>query len=821
MDYDLQKIWETRRGRWQSKYPWLELRDSGLGCSSCFANGSRESMWSKFEVARPFGFADHQSSAEHSGKHRVLAPEIVEFKDAMRAIRKGQTETHDAGRHKLRRMKFCLGEAIRRSNIHSLKRSETIALFQDVRAGRLAVRFSCASNDLQYARGCFGQAKVQDASAVGLRDTTVFIFTRACTPYLPPQLPEGFELPASYGKLDNDALNHICSHCHMFNSDAAGDETLTGKLLQGSRDDGMGCAEHPFLPNVSVRSFDKAHASRRVVSSTFGLDPYLNEVVQAVVVGPGAIAKRIQYSPTFKFVYADFVQAMDSPFVRTRIKDMQSAPHRFESHSKPLARAVLWFWALVSTAQVMFETRAPSTDYHKSARNFLKLASNELVVTLGLLADAAAENLALVRVFDVEAFDKTTVRQALDTFLAKVTFLFMDPHRGCLETTSFTSFALNLLRERNVTIVVDNDAHSLGGEVGGAILDRCFARMQAWVQMARATLKAEFPSFEIMGTFEMFALSHDVSVELMREHVKRLSRFLSLPSRALQQQIDELRPVAMKLLEELCAENVYHDQDLVSEAWRGAILLRENEARDPRHARASTAEIRAALIRCMAWVFSTSGVERLFSRQAVTSRMSRAELSEDLIDHEMLCLMAESLPGADEAIFAAARQIWQEFYGIPRKGCRERKDKGRQLGPRSGFTESAWLRQRHADIAAASYSARASLGNVSEPELGQGSWHASHDAYMDFTSSKREKLFLSAWRWAQRCLVKSQPMFSIGRLTMTGCNSRQSAGTFKIASGNVRDPQPQLHHSSLATKSCGWMVAFRNRRLAVQTVLGS
>ena len=52
-----------------------------------------------------------------------------------------------------------------------------------------------------------------------------------------------------------------------------------------------------------------------------------------------------------------------------------------------------------------------------------------------------------------------------------------------------------------------------------------------------------------------------------------------------------------------------------------------------------------------------------------------------------------------------------------------------------------WLRQRHADIAAASYSARASLGNVSEPELGQGSWHASHDAYMGFTSWKREKLF--------------------------------------------------------------------------------
>ena len=302
---------------------------------------------------------------------------------------------------------------------------------------------------------------------------------------------------------------------------------------------------------------------------------------------------------------------------------------------------------------------------------------------------------------------------------------------------------LQLLQERECTIVVGNDVRSIVGAVGQATLDRCFARMRAWVHAARVTLQAEFQSFEIMDTFEMFALSHDVPVELMREHAKRLSQLLSIPARALQNQIEKVKPLALQLLAELKSEGIHQDRDLVSEAWRGAILLHENEAsQTARHARrvpTTTAEIRAALLRCIAWVFSTSGIERLFSRQVSTSRLSRSELSEALIDQEMLRLMAEDLPGSDEKICAAAQDIWQQFYGPPRRHCRSRKDKGRPQGPQQELAETAWLRQRSADIAAASAAFKSELGNVSEPELGQGLWHASHDAYTEFAKSKRDK----------------------------------------------------------------------------------
>ena len=296
-------MWQTHSVRWQKKYPWLDARRRGFGCADCAANGSEASQWSTFsvlsaEALRPSGFNNHEDSAEHQGLHRATSPTKQEFLDALHAVRKGVTVLPNAGRHKVRRMRFCLGEGIRQRNVQAIVESETLGLFQDVRASRLAMRFSCCDSRLQGTRGCLGQCKVEDGSALGLRNSTLFIMMRACTPYIPPHLPEGFTIPDGYGELDEAAFEHLCQHCHCFNSDMASDEVLTGKLLQGSRDDGFRCSEHPVLPNLMARSWDRAHASRRVVSSTFELDPYLNAVVTTVVVGPGALAKRIKYPAT-------------------------------------------------------------------------------------------------------------------------------------------------------------------------------------------------------------------------------------------------------------------------------------------------------------------------------------------------------------------------------------------------------------------------------------------------------------------------------------------------------------------------------------------
>ena len=194
---------QTHSVRWQKKYPWLGARRRGFGCADCAANGSEASQWSTFsvlsaEALRPSGFKNHEDSAEHQGLHRATSPTKQEFLDALRAVRKGVAVLPNAGRHKVRRMKFCLGEGIRQRNVQAIVESETLGLFQDVRA-----------SSLQGTRGCLGQCKVEDGSALGLRNSTLFIMMRACTPYIPPHLPEGFTIPDGYGELAK-LLSNTC-----------------------------------------------------------------------------------------------------------------------------------------------------------------------------------------------------------------------------------------------------------------------------------------------------------------------------------------------------------------------------------------------------------------------------------------------------------------------------------------------------------------------------------------------------------------------------------------------------------------------------------
>ena len=109
-------MWQTHSVRWQKKYPWLDARRRGFGCADCAANGGEASQWSTFsvlsaEALRPSGFKNHEDSAEHQGLHRATPPTKQESLDALHAVRKGVTVLPNAGRHKVRRMRFCLAKA--------------------------------------------------------------------------------------------------------------------------------------------------------------------------------------------------------------------------------------------------------------------------------------------------------------------------------------------------------------------------------------------------------------------------------------------------------------------------------------------------------------------------------------------------------------------------------------------------------------------------------------------------------------------------------------------------------------------------------------
>ena len=62
-----------------------------------------------------------------------------------------------------------------------------------------------------------------------------------------------------------ETLENVKSCVELFDTDAAADEVLCGKMLSNGVGGGDMAA---YLPNMKIRNKDKAHGSRRTVAST-------------------------------------------------------------------------------------------------------------------------------------------------------------------------------------------------------------------------------------------------------------------------------------------------------------------------------------------------------------------------------------------------------------------------------------------------------------------------------------------------------------------------------------------------------------------------
>ena len=78
-----------------------------------------------------------------------------------------------------------------------------------------------------------------------------------------------------------------------------------------------------------------------------------------------------------------------NPTTARDVLDISCAKHRFESLSKPLGRGVIYWQALVITAQQILDERGLSEAAGRSAAEFLLLANEEVMITLAMLADGA------------------------------------------------------------------------------------------------------------------------------------------------------------------------------------------------------------------------------------------------------------------------------------------------------------------------------------------------------------------------------------------------------------------------------------------------
>ena len=196
------------------------------------------------------------------------SPSQEHFLDVLKAVREGKSAgnngiPHIGKRWKIRNMKFCLAEAKRSLIRSSLRDAKVIALHQDCRAAKLAVRYVSVDSKLQVSRGvlgCLDLTKFNGSDALGLRDATLKIIYDASVPF--HHAPSG----KVKRRLEEHVFDNIVATIELFDADAASDETLAGRLLRGIRpgSDEESAFTSAF-PNLKVCNRDKPHGARRTV----------------------------------------------------------------------------------------------------------------------------------------------------------------------------------------------------------------------------------------------------------------------------------------------------------------------------------------------------------------------------------------------------------------------------------------------------------------------------------------------------------------------------------------------------------------------------
>ena len=112
-----------------------------------------------------------------------------------------------------------------------------------------------------------------------------------------------------------------------------------------------------------------------------------------------------------------------------------------------------------------------------------------------MTADAADECLLLTRRCDTENMDVSELAGYCSEFVANVVDLF-GPNRGCLSRPTYTQLVLSFLEVGLVWQVEPGKVSSLAA-ASNEDIDACLAVMSSWLPLAAATVRAEFPGYEL------------------------------------------------------------------------------------------------------------------------------------------------------------------------------------------------------------------------------------------------------------------------------------------------------------------------------------
>eukprot|EP00959_Pyramimonas_sp_CCMP1952_P358719 7511179-Pyramimonas_sp.AAC.2 len=211
--------------------------------------------------------------------------------------------------------------------------------------------------------------------------------------------------------------------------------------------------------------------------------------------GRGAISRMVHNSVHLRQMFNMYVKQHSNGVVNSACTNMRAAKHRFESFQKPIGRTCLHLHACIRTAlHIWLHSNNP--DAKDRAKKWLLWINCERCLMAAMMADASDQAMALTRSMDTEKLDPASLNAEIHAFNLSITALFCE--NQCLVVFGYTSTMLALLKKQLVW-QVGNETCVLGDESGvrDDVIERCLGRMRSWIILARASLRAEFPSWEI------------------------------------------------------------------------------------------------------------------------------------------------------------------------------------------------------------------------------------------------------------------------------------------------------------------------------------
>ncbi len=215
-------------------------------------------------------------------------------------------------------------------------------------------------------------------------------------------------------------------------TDAASDKFRAMGLASGTSESIF--IDSVLFPNVVLHAKDPTHASGRFLK-VWKHDPFLNGVFDLLVWGEDSMAKLIENSEDISRRFAIRVKMQESSDIDgRRIKNMKFVEPRFNSAQAPLARAILFFDAVVGLAVELSAVRS-GDDPARISQLFLGTMNEEKLIQAAMMADAGDESIQLTRLFDAgDSCQLASMPADLHNFVETVNYLFVGQPAGCLKS---------------------------------------------------------------------------------------------------------------------------------------------------------------------------------------------------------------------------------------------------------------------------------------------------------------------------------------------------------------------------------------------------